>query len=68
MKLTDKQKVFLAYLSQYMADWGTAPSFDEICAYFGFRSYNTVSTYLNILARKGYVRLPRGKNRKRAFE
>ncbi|MFO7985855.1 MAG: transcriptional repressor LexA [Desulfatiglandaceae bacterium] len=68
MKLTDKQKAFLAYLSRYMEDWDTAPSFDEICGYFGFKSYNTVSTYLNILARKGYIRLPKEKNRKRALE
>lgn len=68
MKLTAKQKAFLAYLSRYLAEWGTAPSFDEMCAHFGFRSYNTVSTYLRILERKGYVRLPGKKNRKRGLE
>lgn len=68
MKLTDKQKAFLAYLSRYVADWGTAPTFEEICRHFGFRSYNTVSTYLKVLERKGYVRLPREKNQKRALE
>jgi repressor LexA len=68
MKLTDKQKAFLAYLSGYVAEWGTAPSFEEICGHFGFKSYNTVSTYLKILERKGYIRLPREKNRKRALE
>ncbi|RLB35123.1 MAG: transcriptional repressor LexA, partial [Deltaproteobacteria bacterium] len=49
MKLTPKQKSFLAYVSRYMDDWGRAPSFDEICAHFGFRSYNTVTTYLKTL-------------------
>jgi repressor LexA len=68
MKLTSKQKDFLAYLSSYIEEWGRAPSFDEICAHFGFKSYNTVTTYLKILARKGYVRLPQEKNRKRAIE
>jgi repressor LexA len=68
MKLTDKQKVFLAYISRYIEEWGRAPSFDEICSELGFRSYNTVTTYLKILERKGYVRLPKEKNRKRAFE
>jgi repressor LexA len=68
MKLTDKQNDFLAYISRYMEEWETAPSFDEICSRFGFRSYNTVTTYLKILERKGYVRLPREKNRKRAIE
>ena len=68
MKLTDKQKDFLSYISRYMESWGTAPSFDEIRAHFGFSSYNTVATYLKILERKGYIRLPKAKNRKRAME
>jgi len=68
LKLTAKQKDFLAYMARYMDDWGKSPSFDEICRHFGFKSYNTVTTYLQILARKGYVRLPREKNRKRAIE
>ena len=68
MKLTDKQKTFLAYLSRYMDEWGRSPSFEDVRAHFGFGSYNTVTTYLKILERKGYVRLPREKNRKRAIE
>ncbi|MCD6305309.1 MAG: transcriptional repressor LexA [Deltaproteobacteria bacterium] len=68
MKLTDKQKEVLDYISRYMESWGTAPSFNEICGHFGFSSYNTVTTYLRILERKGYIRLPREKNRKRAIE
>ncbi|MBN1849231.1 MAG: transcriptional repressor LexA [Deltaproteobacteria bacterium] len=67
MKLSQKQKEFLGYISRYVDEWGHSPSFDEICAHFGFNSYNTVTTYLKILERKGYVRLP-GKNRKRAIE
>lgn len=68
MKLTDKQKDVLAYLSGHIKEWGQAPSFDEICSHFGFKSYNTVTTYLKILARKGYIRLPGKKNKKRAIE
>ena len=68
MKLTDKQKAFLSYISCYISDWGRSPSFDEICAEFKFNSYNTVTSYLNILERKGYIRRPREKNRKRAIE
>ncbi len=68
MKLTDKQKVFLNYISRYMEEWGKSPSFDEICSNFGFSSYNTVTTYLKILERKGYIRLPGKKNQKRAIE
>ena len=68
MKLTDKQKRFLAYISRYIEEWGRSPSFDEICSHFGFHSYNTVTTYLKALEQKGYIRLPRKKNRKRAIE
>jgi len=68
MKLTEKQKAFLGYISRYMTDWGRSPSFGEICSHFGFTSYNTVTTYLKTLERKGYIRLPRKKNQKRAIE
>ena len=67
MKLTEKQKEFLAYLSGYIDEWGQSPSFDEICSRFGFSSYNTVTTYLKLLEKKGYIRLP-DKNRKRSVE
>ncbi len=67
MKLTEKQKEFLAYVSEYMNEWGQSPSFDEICSHFGFSSYNTVTTYLKTLEKKGYLRLP-DKNKKRAVE
>ncbi len=68
MKLTEKQKAFLSYISHYVEDWGRSPSFEEICSHFGFTSYNTVTTYLKTLERKGYIRLPRKKNQKRAIE
>ena len=68
MKLTEKQKAFLGYISRYIEDWGRSPSFEEICSHFGFTSYNTVTTYLKTLGRKGYIRLPRKKNQKRAIE
>jgi len=68
MKLTDKQKAVLNYISGYIDTWQIAPSFDDICSKFGFNSYNTVTTYLKILERKGYIRLPKEKNRKRAIE
>ena len=68
MKLTKKQKDFLGFISHYREEWGQSPSFDEICSHFGFNSYNTVTTYLRILERKGYIRLPGKKNQKRAVE
>jgi len=68
MKLTEKQKEFLGFVSEYLRDWNRPPSFEEIRSHFGFTSYNTVTTYLKTLERKGYVRLPDRKNLKRAME
>jgi len=68
MKLTEKQKTFLGYLSRHIDEWGQPPSFEEIRTHFGFSSYNTVTTYLKALERKGYIRLPERKNQKRAVE
>ena len=66
--MTEKQKAFLGYISRYIDEWGRSPGFEEICSHFGFSSYNTVTTYLKALERKGYVRLPRKRNQKRAIE
>jgi repressor LexA len=68
MKLTEKQKAFLGYISHYAEDWGRSPSFEEICSHFGFTSYNTVTTYLKALERKGYIHLPPKKNQKRGIK
>jgi repressor LexA len=68
MKLTEKQKTFLGYLSRHIDEWGQPPSFEEIRSHFGFSSYNTITTYLKALERKGYIRLPERKNQKRAVE
>ncbi|MBS1237374.1 MAG: repressor LexA, partial [Deltaproteobacteria bacterium] len=68
MKLTEKQKEFLGFVSEYIRDWSRPPSFEEIRSHFGFNSYNTVTTYLKTLERKGYVRLPDRKNLKRSIE
>ena len=68
MKLTEKQKEFLGYVAGYTAQWGVSPSFEEIRTHFGYSSFNTITTYLRILERKGYIRLPPEKNRKRAIQ
>ena len=68
MKLTRRQKEVLSYISEYIDAWGKSPSFEEVCSHFGFSSYNTVSGYLDILEKKGYIRRPKEKNKKRAVE
>lgn len=68
MKLTHKQQAVLFYIANYIDAWKKAPSFTEICEHFGFKSYNTVTTYLKILEKKGYIRLPSRKNQKRGTQ
>ncbi len=68
MKLTSKQQAVLSYIAEYLDRWGRAPTFQEICEHFGFSSYHTVTTYLRILEKKGYIRLPYKKNQKRAIQ
>jgi len=68
MKLTDKQQAVLFYISNYIDEWRRPPSFTEICEHFGFKSYNTVTTYLKILEKKGYIHLPSRKNQKRGIQ
>jgi repressor LexA len=68
MRLTEKQAQFLEFLERYMQEHGEAPSFEEIRKGFGFKSYNTVTTYINALEKKGYIKRPPKKNLKRAIE
>ena len=68
MKLTDKQQAVLFYIATYIDEWKKSPSFTEICDHFGFKSYNTVTTYLKSLQKKGYIHLPSKKNQKRGIQ
>lgn len=53
--LTPKQQAVLDYLTEFIAHWGHAPSFDEICAAFDYTSLATVHEHLTTLERKGYI-------------
>ncbi len=56
MALTAKQKVFLDFILNSQKSRGYVPTHAEIATHFGFRSRATVTTYLEILERKGYLR------------
>jgi repressor LexA len=56
MALTAKQKVFLDFILSSLKSRGYAPTHAEIAKHFGFSSRATVTTYLEILERKGYLR------------
>jgi repressor LexA len=55
------------FIRSFMRRRGYAPSYEEIRAHFGFRSYNAVQGHLKQLETRGYLRSPWG-NRKRAIE
>ncbi|MCE2398362.1 MAG: transcriptional repressor LexA [Gemmatimonadetes bacterium] len=56
MPLTKRQREILDYLRDFIADFGYAPSFDEIRQDFGYASLATVHEHLTNLQRKGYIR------------
>lgn len=64
--LSLKEKNVLAFLEVYMLENGVSPTYQEICAHFGFASFNSVQRYLKQLEVKGYIRLPWA-NQKRAI-
>ena len=66
MPLTRRQREILDYLSEYAADHGYAPSFDEIAERFDYASLATVHEHLSNLERKGYIK--RSYNESRAIE
>ena len=42
MPLTRRQKEILDHIEAYIAEWGYAPSFEEIAEHFGYSSLATV--------------------------
>lgn len=66
MPLTKRQREILTFLEGYAAEYGYAPSFEEIAEKFGYNSLATVHEHLSNLERKGYIR--RSYNESRSIE
>ncbi|MAE73765.1 MAG: repressor LexA [Bdellovibrionaceae bacterium] len=64
--LTPKEKRVLEFIENYMSQFGSSPTYQEIKDYFGFASFNSVQRYLKQLQRKDYIDIPGG-NQKRAI-
>lgn len=62
-KLTQKQASVLEFIETCYAENGTAPSFAEIAAHFGFKSNNAVTDYLKVLEKKGCLEYRRNTSR-----
>ena len=56
MALTKRQKQILDFLRTFIDENGYSPSFEEICAAFGYTSLATVHEHVTNLAAKGYIR------------
>ena len=52
---TQRQAQVLAYLRNYTAEHGYAPTIREIASHMGVKSTNSVRGFLDALARKGLV-------------
>ena len=64
--LTERQRDILAFIREFQAEKGVAPTHREICDQFGFSSYGTVYKHLSLLEKKGLIR--RDWNQKRGVE
>ena len=67
MYLTEKQKRVYQYIKEYIETNQIAPSFDEIRQHFGFSSFSTVHSYIQILEKKGVLSTGKS-NEKRALQ
>lgn len=63
MKLTTRQQEILAFIRGQIEERGSAPTREEICQAFGFRSPYAAECHLRALARKGAIDLVGGSAR-----
>ncbi|MDB6035715.1 MAG: transcriptional repressor, LexA family [Verrucomicrobiales bacterium] len=63
IELTARQHEVWDYLCTYYDLHGIVPAVREIAKHFGFTSPNAITTHLNALEKKGYLRRMKGKAR-----
>src|ERR1035437_2812021 len=63
LTLTAKQRALADFIERHRQRHGSAPTFQEIADYFGFRSVNTVTGHLRLLRQKGFIESDAGKAR-----
>ena len=66
-ELTQRQAAVLEYLEKFKSDRGTAPTYREIAAHFGFKSTKAAWDHVRVLKKKGYLSLDGG-GRSRGIE
>lgn len=53
--LTKRQEEVLNFVEDHLSKHGVAPTLQEICDDFGFKSPNAASQHLRLIAKKGYL-------------
>lgn len=53
--MTKRQEEVLGFIEDFVKERSFAPTLQEICDHFGFKSPNAASDHLKALAKKGYV-------------
>jgi repressor LexA len=62
-ELTAEQSRVFGFITECMEKLGMPPTIREIADHFGYKSINNVRQHLNLIAKKGYIRLMQGKAR-----
>jgi len=62
-RITDRQREFLNFLSAYERKYGRGPTFREIALGMDVTSKGTISTVVDALVEKGFVRRKDGEVR-----
>ena len=62
-KLTRRQRQVFDFVQTCTAETGSAPTLEEICSHFSFKSSNSARQHLRLIARKGHLQLLPGRAR-----
>ena len=62
-KLTRRQRQVFDFIQTCAVETGSAPTLEEICSHFRFKSSNSARQHLRLIARKGYLKLLPGRAR-----
>lgn len=61
--LTPRQRQIFDYVRKSLEEIGSAPTLEEICSHFSFKSINSARQHLKLIAQKGYLKLLPGRAR-----
>ena len=62
-KLTPRQRQIYDYVRKSLEEIGSAPTLEEVCSHFSFKSVNSARQHLRLIEQKGYLKLLPGRAR-----